>query len=278
MLEKLRIGVRFLLALSVMALLVLAVAISGHLGLTHVQNTIQIVLLRDAHLAEEALHARAASLQLRRYEKDYFLNMGFPEKQSEYMVKWEKSRADLLQHLAELDAQVFSAADHETLRKMHADLDVYLAGFATVSAAVRNGELATPQAANILITQYKDAIRRFETTAGALGGSSDYRMRERVRLLQADARNTSVQMATTALLAIVVALLLGLQLSRTITVPMRSVVSAAQRLAAGDLSSPVAVTARDEVGDLQKAMLAISQRMAQSNGQAGFSAGTSPRH
>jgi hypothetical protein len=217
MLEKLNIGTRFLLALGLMGLLVIAVAVSGHLGLRHLQSTIEVVLLQDAHLAEEALHARASSLQLRRYEKDYFLNIGAPEKQAEYRVKWQQARTDLLAHLQELDRLVVSKADHATLGAMREDLGVYLDGFEKVGAAVRSAEIATPQAANLAITAYKDAIRRLETTAGALGGASDFRMRERVKLLEADARGTSQQIALTTLLAVAVAVLLGVQLSRRVS-------------------------------------------------------------
>jgi methyl-accepting chemotaxis protein len=103
-----------------------------------------------------------------------------------------------------------------------------------------------------------------EATAGALGGESDYRMRERMKLLSADVKDTNIQMTIAALLAVAVALLMGTRLSRSVTVPVHDMVSVARRMAAGDLSSPVLVTAHDEMGELQAALKAINERLARS--------------
>jgi methyl-accepting chemotaxis protein len=250
--------------------MVIAVAVSGYLGLEHVARTSEDVLLRDAQIAERALSARASSLQLRRYEKDYFLNMGAADKQAEYLEKWKTAHGDLTEQLTELDGMIASQKDHDTLKTMSEDLAAYTAGFEKVGAAVRAGTVDSPQAANIQIAQYKTAIRRMETTAAALGGASDYRMRERMKLLTADVKDTNLQMTIAALLAVVVAVLMGVRLSRSVTVPVHDMVSVARRTAAGDLSSPVEVTAHDEMGDLQAALKAINERLVR-GGQAATS-------
>jgi methyl-accepting chemotaxis protein len=216
MFDRLKLEARVLLALGVMSLLVIAVALSGRMGLSHAKDTTREILLKDAHLAEEALEVRSYTLQLRRYEKDYFLNIGAPATQADYLAKWNASHEALVSHLNELDALVSTPADHETLRSMQADLAAYTAGFEKVAASVRSAELATPQAANAAITVYKDTIRRLEKTAGALGGASDHRMHERAALLDADTSHTSTQMTVTALLAIAVAILMSFQLSKSV--------------------------------------------------------------
>ena len=135
-----------------------------------------------------------------------------------------------------------------------------------MGAQVLSGEVATPEVANLAISLYKDAIRRLETTAAALGGASDFRMRERVKVLSADAQSTNTQMTVTAGLALLVAILLSFRLSSSITVPMRSMVTFARRLAAGEANAPLSVTARDEMGDLQEAMRAITVRLSRGAG------------
>jgi methyl-accepting chemotaxis protein len=217
MIDKLRIGPRLFVALGLMSLLVAAVAFSGHLGLEHMKSGTEEFLLGDAHLADLALEARTSTLQLRRYEKDYFLNMGAPEVQADYLAKWTAAHKDVVARLDELDRRVWSAADHETLRGMREDLHAYDDGFEQVRAAMARGELVTPQAANIAITKYKDRIHRLENTAGQLGGASVFRMNERVNILQADARRTQFQMVVASLLAIAIALLLSVRLARSIT-------------------------------------------------------------
>ena len=127
----------------------------------------------------------------------------------------EGARESLVSHLNELDTLVSTPADHDTLHGMTADLP-HSGRLRESGAKVRSAELATPQAANAAITVYKDTIRRLEKTAGALGGASDHRMRERAALLDADTSHTSTQMTVTALLAIAVAILMSFQLSRSV--------------------------------------------------------------
>jgi methyl-accepting chemotaxis protein len=261
MFDNVKIATKFHIALGLIALMVVVVAVSGYLGLGHVVSTSENVLLRDARIAERALAARSSALQLRRYEKDYFLNIGAPQIQAEYLDKWKTAHEQLAHELDDLDDMVSSQRDHDILKAMRADMATYVAGFTEVSAAVRQGTLATPQEANHEITKYKPAIRRMETTAGALGGESDYRMRERMRLLPADVKDTNVQMTVTALLAIAVALLMGMRLSRSVIAPVREMVSMARRIAQGQPGGPVKVTARDEMGELQQALNAINERV-----------------
>jgi methyl-accepting chemotaxis protein len=261
MFDNVKLATKFHIALGLIALMVVIVAVSGYLGLAHVVNTSENVLLRDARIAERALAARASALQMRRYEKDYFLNIGAAQTQNEYLDKWKTAHEQLAHELDDLDDMVSSQRDHDILKAMRADMATYVAGFEEVSAAVRQGTLATPQEANHEITRYKPAIRRMETTAGALGGESDYRMRERMRLLAADVKDTNVQMTITALLAIAIALLLGTRLSRSVTAPVHDMVSAARRMARGQSGEPVKVTAHDEMGELQQALNAIDERL-----------------
>jgi methyl-accepting chemotaxis protein len=261
MFERLRIGTRLWAALALLALLVIAAAFSGRLALSHVQDTTQEILLSDAFMAEEALEVRAAALQLRRFEKDYFLNIGATDKQTEYLVKWHDARAELVRHLEELKRLVTSASDKQILAQMLVDLAAYEIGFEKVRTAMKAGEIATPQAANLALTPYKDHIRGLDKTAGALGGASDLRRKERVKLLAADASRANTQMAITAALAAAVALLMGVHLTRAITHPIRTAVSTAGRIAAGDVASPVSVTSNDEFGDLQRALKVIAERL-----------------
>jgi methyl-accepting chemotaxis protein len=168
------------------------------------------------HLAEVARDTRSYTLQLRRYEKDYFLNMGAPKTQADYLAKWKAAYDKVLGYLDELDSLIVSQADHDTLRGMREDLASYVAGFEKVSTAVRNGEIPTPQAANLAITVYKDAIHGFEGTADALGGQSDFRMGERLKLLKNDGRRTDLEMSATAALAVMVAVFLAFRLARSV--------------------------------------------------------------
>jgi methyl-accepting chemotaxis protein len=80
----------------------------------------------------------------------------------------------------------------------------------------------------------------------------------------AAARGLTLALMLTALaIAVAVALLV----TRSITNPLRAAVSAADRIARGDLRETVEVTSRDEIGVLQRAMRAMSEKLAEVIGQ-----------
>jgi signal transduction histidine kinase len=65
--------------------------------------------------------------------------------------------------------------------------------------------------------------------------------------------------------ALLVALLMGIFLARTLTQPLRALTLAAQNIAQGDLEQQVKVNSKDEIGRLASAFNTMSQEVAQAN-------------
>ncbi|MFQ5593473.1 MAG: ATP-binding protein [Anaerolineae bacterium] len=111
------------------------------------------------------------------------------------------------------------------------------------------------------------AIRVNDETVGWLLLDS---FRARERLLPGSPESaflTRVTRAITfgALGAMVIALLLGVLLARTISRPVRELTAATQRVARGELGLQVPVRARDELGELAASFNQMSADLAQSN-------------
>lgn len=70
---------------------------------------------------------------------------------------------------------------------------------------------------------------------------------------------------TSALIAVVIALLLGAFLARTLTRPIRELTNATQVIAQGNLGYQVEVRSKDELGDLASSFNQMSADLAQSN-------------
>jgi methyl-accepting chemotaxis protein len=69
-----------------------------------------------------------------------------------------------------------------------------------------------------------------------------------------DEKAAIVGMSIVALASLVIGLLVGVLISRSITRPLQEAVKIAQAVAAGDLTSRIEVTSRDETGQLMQAM------------------------
>ncbi len=65
--------------------------------------------------------------------------------------------------------------------------------------------------------------------------------------------------------ALVIALILGIFLARTLTLPLRALTAATQRIAQGELDQQVKVTSQDEIGKLAEAFNRMSQEVVRVN-------------
>jgi len=65
--------------------------------------------------------------------------------------------------------------------------------------------------------------------------------------------------------AVLIALLVGVLLARTLTQPLRALTQASHRMAGGDLEQAVTVTSRDEIGELTAAFNQMSREVARAN-------------
>ncbi len=70
----------------------------------------------------------------------------------------------------------------------------------------------------------------------------------------AELQANSLKIIGSSVLALFVGLIAAFVITRIIVAPLRSVIAIAQRIAAGDLSGTVAVTRKDEIGQLMQAM------------------------
>jgi methyl-accepting chemotaxis protein len=262
MLNQIRIGVRLSMLLGLMGLLMIAIAISGHLGLAGVTASMQDIFSHDIKLVEEAANVRGETLQLRRFEKDYFINIGAPAEQAEYLSKWSDTRDRLIGKLDVLERVAVRAEDHEVIRMMHRELGNYLAGCTKVMGAVRDGTLKTPQEANAKISEYKEEVRRIETLANDFVDKKIQHANTMEKTITDEAGRTSLRMTYSAVFATAFAALIGALLTRSITRPVLSSVALVQGIAGGDLRERIKVTARDETGQLQQAMQTMTEKLA----------------
>jgi hypothetical protein len=209
---------RIWLAFGVMGLLLACMAIIGNLGVREVMGTTEKTLVQDAHASEEGLQALTSTLALRRWEKDYFENMGLG-RDAFFMDHWRASRADLEARIETLDQMTSSPEEHATFKEMRRHLAAYGVGFEKVTAGIKSGQIASPEAANVAIGPYKDDIRAVETSSVAIGTASRERTRIGIERLHAGTTAALHTLNILALLALAVAAVVGFFVRREMKVP-----------------------------------------------------------
>ena len=252
MLKNMRISRRLLLGFGVVLLLLFVVAGTGYWGLDSVKQETVSMLQGDAQISQFAALIKADTLELRRAEKDSFLNIDNQKTREDYVATWKRWREQLKNQLSEIDKKNLNSDDKETVRKMEENASAYENGYTKVLAMVEDGRIKTPQTANESISEYKDAIHKLEQEATDLSDAHFKIMSGMDQVMTDFARRTTSLMLVVVVIAVIVALLTAQLIARGVSRPVQGMAGHLSELAAGggDLTRRIEVKSTDEVGQM----------------------------
>lgn len=149
--------------------LVVAIII-GTVGFKSISSNIVMtdnLVHRDVEFLSNAQKLKIEALQHRRYEKDFFLNIGKSEKQAKYIKKFDKVSASLRNRLKGMaDAsrsELNLSADAQTvIAKAQSAYTNYYTNFIQLTRTVLDDDSITPQQANKMMKPFKEQIYTFE--------------------------------------------------------------------------------------------------------------------
>jgi methyl-accepting chemotaxis protein len=163
------------------SLLLLALAIVGSItlqGLGRIEQRVDDVSAHELAFFLHVSELRVHMGNLRRYEKDYYLNIASKEARSGYLEKWKQTYAkaqDMVRQLQlTLDNGDNSLAGtlREPVRKQGELLQSYAEGFNAVSVSVEAGSISTPAEANAAISRYKTSVHQMEGMLQTISSAS----------------------------------------------------------------------------------------------------------
>jgi len=254
MLKDVKIGRRLGLGFGTVLLLTGTVCAAAYWGLSRMDAMVREALEVDYPLVAHSQLVRASTLDLRRFEKDAYLNIGNAEKETEYLDKWTEQKQALDDSLGALEKIARTEGDRETVRSMRADATAYEEGFNKVLAAMREGKLKTPQEANVAIGPVKDEVRRLESTAAEFAMKQSNTMQTLDDVVAANLKRTLVIMITVVAAALILTVVAGVVITRSITTPLAAAVQVAEQVAEGDLEARIDAKGADETAQLLRAM------------------------
>jgi methyl-accepting chemotaxis protein len=260
--NTLSLRARILLSFAALLFTLSISTVLGYLELRQTANLAREALNTDARMAEAASRARVHALGLRRFEKDFFLNVDDEHERKGYLAKWQQQAAALREQIDYL-VKAEGEEDKAAVAAITREQATYADGFQQVVVAVEAGKITTPQAGNHAMLDVKDAIRNLDEVTGELSDRKQKRMRELGAEVEAQSARALVRILTIILLAAGVAAFLGVRLAQGIIRPLRAVTVLAQQIAAGDLRSRVeGKTSQDEIGQLLGAMRQMIDQLA----------------
>jgi len=252
MLGNLSIAKKLTLGFGLALLFVMVLAGVGYWGTESVTGEADVIINGPAKMVEHSERARANIDGLRRFEKDYFLNIGDKQKESEYVAEWSTQREHLQARLADLEKYVSNKDDKRTISTMKEEFAKYEAGFRQVQGQIAAGQVKTPQEGNVAIGSFKDSIHAMETAAENLGAAQEEIMAKQDNLMRDFAKRTTAVMFSIVGLTIFLTVTIAVVISRGIVRPVSAISTHVADLASGggDLTKRIEVKSTDEVGQM----------------------------
>ena len=260
MFKNLKIGIRLGIGFAVTLLLLIVVSAVGVTRVGELQAQIDMLVNQNGaktRLANEAIQAVLSADGMRRLiliDK----NDETTRREIEKRVEVSKTMSGLLDAL---DKFSYNAKGQTTLDALSAARKPYTAASAKLEELFKTR--SWDEAAKVFHAEYTPTQDAYLKAAGAFVANQTERGKEVGKEAAALAAATSTLIFSVAAAAVLIAILFAWFITRTITRPINEALSAATRLAEGDLTVKLEADSRDEVGLLMGAMHNMIARLTQ---------------
>ncbi len=237
-----------------MLLIMLLISASGLLAVRQADGSLTELVNRSLVFSDHIQDVRAEVGNLRRYEKDLFLNMQSVEKRKEYLEKWQGSAAKVQQRLTAASA-LGDADDTTAIQALTTAMTNYESGLRQVLAQIEAGALQTPQDANKALEPVKESVRSMEGATKKLVEKAASQAVAQQQGVQARMASASVTMWSLSALALLVGSVAGGLIALSIRQPLNQITRLAEQLAkTRDLTVTMPDFGNNEVGRTAKAL------------------------
>lgn len=262
MLQRLTIGTRLAMAFSLLVLLLLVAGGIGVRGLSQVKNTAVGALEVDTAIALNAAQVQQWALQLRRYEKDTFINFRDTERVAAYYDKWTEAQKSLAATLEAGTRLAPTSALHDLYQEANTALGEYAAGFDDIYQQLRNGVFTTTASANSAFSGYKTAVYDLQATADTIGEQAEVFIANAKDGIVTRHQGILTRLLIFAGLALSLAIALSLLITRSIVYPLALALTVTERVAKGDFRQNIEVQGRDETSRLLAALRLMTDSLS----------------
>ncbi len=196
---------------------VLTAALIGSIGFLSISGQVKamnVVMDGDIPFISEVNELKIEALMHRRFEKDFLLNIGKPDKQKGYLAKFKKSSARVKEifTLIEQAAPNYESRESEliaSVKTARVGYQKYYDGLKGVAGKVLGDPSITPQEGNKLVKPFKNNIYEFENNVNTLLKVSDEIMKAKAIRSAKTGKSTVALIVTVLILGIAVTSVFG---------------------------------------------------------------------
>ncbi|XZG71849.1 methyl-accepting chemotaxis protein [Chitinibacteraceae bacterium HSL-7] len=247
MLNRFTVAVRITLGFAVLLAVSLCAEVAGLWGIKHLQTEVHTLLERDLTYYNHIVATGRQVGDLRRYEKDNFLNFTSSEKVAEYREKWTKAYETAKSELASAD-KLAPPAQRTEIERLLGALDQYYASFGDVSKRIQAGEFSDAVAINAAFTPAKEPIRNMQEALEALSEDALKRANDIDGTVVSIQGQITLIVVSLAAIAVALCVVIAWVIIRSVRSPLNQLQSRLGEIASsGRLSLPIDTSGNDEI-------------------------------
>ncbi len=200
----------------------------------------------------------------RRYEKDFFLNIGNRASQEKYLKRFTEDVDSTIALMKKMHALRTDVSPEERKIRDHFRQNylAYKDGFLKIAQQVLADPSITPQKANsVLMKPLKKYVYAVKDDLGELMKRAQQNINQVSDIMVASGQKAEILIGILVLIGFVVSLVLGLLITKMISAPISLGTQFAQEVAKGDLTRRVKkenLARKDEIGKLGNALNTMS--------------------
>ncbi|QDQ28784.1 methyl-accepting chemotaxis protein [Chitinimonas arctica] len=240
-------ALRIIAGFGLLLLLMVAVALTGSWGVESQYQRVKLLVEGDIALNTAASDARYHVGNLRRYEKDSFINIDKSDKVQEYRKKWD----DTIIKAQDSIKRAEGLADDDTkkqIAELRSQMDKYAVGFRQVAGQLGQS-LTTTADANKAMGEFKGHVHGMEESLNGLLKVTEEKAGRVTGELAASRSSTQQALWVQAILAVLLGIAVASGVAVSIRRPLDATQQVAQRIAAGNnLTLALPDAGRNEVG------------------------------
>jgi methyl-accepting chemotaxis protein len=249
--KNLRIGTRLGAAFALVALLMIAMALNGWLGLRAVHNNMEDVL-KDRYVKVKLVNDIGDDVNLQARAMRNVLLLDSEDKRQVEVQNISEARDRIVKHYEDLEKRLNTTEGRKRFDKLQTERAAFVASQTEFLKLVKGGDMDA--AKTLLLDKLRPLQLAYMKELNHLTDFQEQLMdRSGEEAFGTISRVTAMSLGGT-LLGLAMAVLAGIVVTRSITRPMAVVVSDLNTVAGGDLTVNVTTDRRDELGELQRAL------------------------
>ncbi|MBC7503063.1 MAG: MCP four helix bundle domain-containing protein [Herminiimonas sp.] len=262
--SDLRIGQRLSLGFGIVIMLMLAISIIGATQIERVSGSVDAMANNLYPKTVMANTVKGELNETARSMRNLLFLTTVPEIKAE-LATIDKAGKNITDTLARFNTETTSPEAKRLLKDVNDARDKYTPVLNSFVKLVNDGQVE--QARDLTLPEIAPHQQRYFKTLDSLiiyqGGLMERAGKDAVEV----SRGTRIVTLALALMATMLAVLVGLWSTRSITRPLNAAVDVARKVATGDLTTRVLITSRDETGQLLEALKNMNDSLIDTVGQ-----------